>query len=131
MTCKQHLTQGTTFHADRTGENFTIRDHHTCQTSNIIYLLYCNICQNAQYVGETQNALSKRMYLHRSNINKNTGTHVTRHFNQPGHSLSNVKVQVIEKVFKNTKEARLTRERFWIRKLNTIWPLGLNSQEHS
>ena len=130
VTCKEHLEESGTFSSGITGETFTIREHVTCESSNIVYLLGCRKCPGVQYVGETQNALSTRFYTHRSHINKNTGTHVTRHFNTADHSLQDVKVTVIERVFRRSKRARLARESFWIKKLSTLWPQGLNTLEH-
>ena len=49
------------------------------------------------------------------------------HFNSPGHCLDNFTVQVIEKVCPNDTHFLLERERFWILKFKTIFPLGLNS----
>eukprot|EP00745_Piridium_sociabile_P013804 TRINITY_DN2026_c0_g1_i5.p1 TRINITY_DN2026_c0_g1~~TRINITY_DN2026_c0_g1_i5.p1 ORF type:complete len:690 (-),score=105.99 TRINITY_DN2026_c0_g1_i5:520-2589(-) len=127
--CKQHFTPNKTFQSDQTGETFTIREKLTCTSTGIIYLLFCSKCRCSQYVGETKNSLKTRFYLHRSNINTNTGTLITRHFNQPDHSLANLRCIIIEKVFNNTLAQRLKRENFWIKKLKTISPFGLNSQE--
>ena len=129
--CKDHLAVGSTFTSDQTAELFTIRENMTCTTTGIIYLLYCTKCKGCQYVGETQNSLKTRFYLHRSNVNKNTGTHITRHFNQTDHSLEDLRCTIIEKVFNNNLSQRLKREKFWIRKLKTVHPFGLNSVEHS
>ena len=79
--CQQHLVETGSFRSERTGEVFTIRHKMTCDSSNIVYLLYCDTCRHTQYIGETKNSLRTRFYQHRSNINTNTGTHVTRHFN--------------------------------------------------
>ena len=125
--CSNHLVETTTFHSMQSKDTFTIRHALSCQSSNIIYVLYCDMCNNSQYVGETKNTLKTRFYQHRSNINKNTGTLVTKHFNQPTHRLDNMKCIAIEKVFHDSLEARLTREEFWMKKLKTNSPLGLNT----
>ena len=111
----------------QTKETFTIRHTLTCETENIIYMLYCDKCNHSQYVGETKNKLKTRFYQHRSNINKNTGTLVTKHFNQTGHSLNDMKCIAIEKVHTDNLKRRLQRERFWISKLKTSTPEGLNT----
>ena len=125
--CTNHLIETKTFTSMQTKETFTIRHRLTCETSNIIYMLYCDTCNNSQYIGETKNKLKTRFYQHRSNINKNTGTLVTRHFNQAGHSLNNMKCVVLEKVHTDDLQKRLKRERFWMSKIQSYTPHGLNT----
>ena len=125
--CDKHLIQTQTFQSSQTKEVFTIRHRLTCETTNVIYLLFCDKCDHCQYVGETQNKLKTRFYLHRSQIKQNAGTLVTKHFNSPGHSLENMKAIAIEKVFSECLEARLKRENFWKKKLKTLTPFGLNT----
>ena len=124
--CNKHLIETHTFQSSQTKETFTIRNKLTCETTNVIYLLFCDKCDHCQYVGETKNQLKTRFYLHRSHIKQNTGTLVTKHFNSPGHSLDNMKCIAIEKVFSESLPARLTRENFWKAKLKTLTPYGLN-----
>ncbi|XP_070189013.1 uncharacterized protein [Littorina saxatilis] len=125
--CEKHLIESTTFNSCKTGETFTLREHFSCDTKNIIYLISCKKCHSAQYVGQTQNSLRERFYLHRSHIGKNTGTLLTVHFNQPDHSLGDMECIVIERVFCSTRDERWKRESFWIAKLKTLVPSGLNS----
>ena len=125
--CRQHLVEGSHFHSAVTGEKFTIRQQMTCDTSNIIYLLYCARCDKSQYVGETQNTLKTRFYLHRSHISHNKGTHVTRHFNTGKCTLLDMRCKPIEKEFSDDPHRRLQREEFWKGKLHTAFPEGLNT----
>ena len=106
---------------------YNIRNSITCETPQIIYLIFCSKCPTTRYVGETTNSLKTRFYLHRSHINKNTGNHLTSHFNQPDHSLQNMRCHGIEIVRRPTLSARLNREAFWINKLHTLYPEGLNT----
>ena len=48
------------------------------------------------------------------------------HFNSLGHTHKNMEIQIIEKVYPNNKDFRLERESFWINKLRTKSPDGLN-----
>jgi peptide-methionine (R)-S-oxide reductase len=130
VVCKDHLVEATTFRSDNTGELFTIRDSLDCESSNIIYMLYCDSCTQAQYIGETQNTLKDRFYKHRCHIRNKSGfcVNVVDHFNQSGHSVQNMKCIIIEKVYTQTREARIKRERFWQQKMQTMCPLGLNSR---
>ena len=110
--CTSHLVETSTFNSSTTKESFQNRHRLTCQSSNIVYLLYCHTCQQSQYVGETKNTLKTRFYQHRSNINRNTGTLVTKHFNQTDHSIHNMKCVVLEKVHSEKRKDRLRREAF-------------------
>ena len=128
--CEKHVTEGKSFQSCRTQEQFELRNNFNCETTNIIYLISCAKCNENQYVGETQNSLKTRFYLHRSDIGKNVkGTLLIQHFNTHGHSLEDMKCMAIEKVYGKTKEQRLKRETFWQRKLKTVYPYGLNEIE--
>ena len=68
---------------------------------------------------------------HRSDIkagNKKSGKvpHVIQHFCSPGHSLSDMRALPIEQIYKNDSILRKSREKFWYRKLFTVYPDGLN-----
>ena len=130
IVCREHLTEGTSFWSSNTKEQFHIRHRLTCESTNVIYLLYCNACQQqSQYVGQTSTSLKKRITSHRSSITRKAGNLVAKHFNQPNHSLHNMRCIAVEKVHINTWEARRRRENFWIEKLRTLTPMGLNSSE--
>ena len=49
------------------------------------------------------------------------------HFNEPGHSLSNLTITIIEKVKNNELNYRREREKLYIKKFNTLHK-GLNRQ---
>ena len=129
--CKTHFSEQTSFSSDSTGESFVIRHHMTCLTDNFIYLLFCSKCKNKQYVGESKNTMRKRLPGHRSDINlksKKPGKvpFIIQHFNSPGHSLEDMRALPIEQVCRPDTELRKRRERFWIKKLDTVYPKGLN-----
>ena len=54
-------------------------------------------------------------------MNKATG----EHFNQKGHSFSDMTVTVIEKIFNQNPQYRKQREKMWINRFNTKYK-GLN-----
>ena len=81
-----------------------------------------------QYVGQTGRRLVDRIKEHLYCIKKKkeaTGIH----FSTGNHSNSDMRVQVIEKVMPNTVNMRLERESFWINKLATKSPQGLNKND--
>ena len=100
---------------------WTLRQQLNCNTSNIIYLIECNLdnCK-MRYIGETERPIKNRIlehvnYVKSCNISKTTG----EHFNQPGHSISNISVTVLEKVKMKNIFYRKERESYLIKKFNT------------
>ena len=83
---------------------------------------------NKRYIGETKRMLKSRIADHRGYvISGNTETATGAHFNSPGHSLSHMKVSVIEQVKKKDDNYRRIREKYHIEKFNTL-NNGLNKQ---
>ena len=99
-----------------------------CQTQNVVYCLSCDRCQE-QYVGETEKSLAQRFGQHRGYVrNKNLDKATGQHFNQPGHSMADMRIMVMEKVHSKDPQMRKTRESFYINKLNTFYK-GMNRKK--
>ena len=65
---------------------FHIQENLTCQSRNVIYVMFCSGC-DATYIGETGQSFNKRMNSHRSSINRaeNRRLQVSNHiFHCPG-----------------------------------------------
>ena len=99
-----------------------------CNSSNVIYCIKCskNACNHVQYVGETRRKVKCRFtehlnYVKTENVLQPTG----KHFNLPGHSISDMKIIVLERCFLDSKHFRLEREKYFIEKFATKWK-GLN-----
>ena len=92
----------------------------------MIYITTCTQCKK-QYIGMTKRRLVDRIKEHSSDIritkDKVSGTH----YNLPGHSIDNFKVQVLEKVVPNNTQMLLSRESYWINRFQTKTPHGLNT----
>ena len=87
-----------------------------CKTKGLIYCIQCLKCLWVEYVGQTGRELQQRFADHRGYVNnkilqKPTG----EHFNSAGHSIHDMRITVIEKVFKDSKIFRETRESMFIR----------------
>ena len=97
------------------------------KNQNIIYLITCSKCKK-QYVGFTTQQLNIRINHHRTNIFNHVQTYVSNHFNFSDHSIRDLTVQVIDSpengpnIYQKLKEL----ERYWIKTLKTLRPLGLN-----
>ena len=92
-------------------------------------MIECNIDRCKQrYIGESKRPLKHRLADHRGyivnqHIDKATGAH----YDQPGHSLANIKVTILEQVKVNCEMYRKERERYFINKFDTLQN-GLNRQ---
>ena len=112
-----------------------INSNVTCYSRNIVYLLSCTkencIKKNKGkqlYIGETERSLKDRVCEHIGYINtKNRKQPAGEHFNLPGHSKSDMKVTILEKVHKHDPQYRKERESLLIRKFNTFYH-GLNKK---
>ena len=108
----------------------------TCLTTNLIYCLTCTKC-NKHYIGETKRSFKARIAEHMGDIkNKRLNKPIGKHFTQSGHTPGMLTFCILELIkgnpdLESTTKNRRTRERFWIFRLRTIEPLGLNSMSLS
>ena len=114
---------GPTVKSSKTGVSFPIREHITCSSSRVIYVLTCRRC-GSQYTGKTITPLRSRFNNERSAIRNHHSMdpEVRRpygyHFNLPDHDGENdLQVQGIEVVPGGT--SILQRESFWQWQLKT------------
>ena len=118
------------FRSTFTKEEFIIKCIATCQTNNIIYLLECAIC-GLQYIGQTRRPLKERMYNHRSNANWNPDFSLSKHLRSENHhtNFDELKVTIIDHNPNWNDTERQKREHFWIKKLKTLSPNGINEKK--
>ncbi|CAJ0930958.1 unnamed protein product [Ranitomeya imitator] len=113
-----------------TGKGIPIRGFFTCDSSYVIYIIKCP-CGLA-YVGETTQAIRDRVSQHKSNIRCNRDhLPLPHHFRTTGHSVAQLRYQVLEHVDQGRRGQSRTRllkkrEAYWIFTLQTLEPKGLN-----
>ena len=110
------------------GQQFEIKSHFTCQSTDLVYILSCSLCHK-MYVGETYRTLNERFKEHRNSIITGKDTPIGIHFNSGIHSLSHVRVAA---VWRNGSDDWLYRkfiESRVISRLGTLQPHGLNTKE--
>ena len=96
-----------------------------CLTTNIIYMLGCKRCPQ-QYVGESERSLKERVLEYKGYVSNNILTKATgAHFNQKGHSVNDMEITIIEKIFNQDPQFRKQREKMFINKFNTRYK-GIN-----
>ena len=124
-----------------------------CNSTNLVYLIQCGNC-GTRYVGETSRKLKERITQHRSDVNNQSQTPVANHFNGIDCNLDNLQVVPLEQVKLPERDAEnvsyigpltreeamsldvklgmtnkyllLDREHYWITRLKTLYPQGLN-----
>ena len=103
-----------------------ITGHFSCITEHVVYCLSCTKCPSIVYIGETGRRLADRFREHRRDIiNGRNDLPVPAHFNQPNHTLEDMKVAVLKAGLAN-QEYRKKQEMRLIFKYGTVGPRGLN-----
>ena len=95
----------------------------------------CAVCK-IQYVAKVETAFNIRLNNHKKDVNNPKSITANLHFRKPGHSFDlHAKFTLIEQLSnihttdKETLKFRLKRrEDFWIQKLETLTPKGLNQE---
>ena len=123
-----YIKEGNKFRIN--GTEGKVNKSFDCKTYNCVYAIFCqkDKCQKV-YIGETKRMLQSRIAEHRGYVTQHmTDKSNGHHFNTPGHSLSDMKVTVIEKSKRRGTEYRKEREHYFIRKFDTFYN-GLNRQK--
>ena len=135
--CCRHLQSTKTFKSDVTGEELEIRHDLNCRSKNTIYLGHCALCRGRQYVGKSEPPANLRINTHRRDVHSPTGGAFDKHFLLPGHNFNDhARFTLIEqlKVSKSTQENRRLleqREDYWMLRLKTLAPYGMNDRLNS
>ena len=119
------ITEAKRFTSNTTHRTYSILEHISCTSTNLVYLISCKLC-GLQYVGETGRMLRDRINDHLSAIRLNKPTPIGIHFNLPLHSVSNFSIIGIENNLDNITNRR-ARESLWQTILKTIHPSGINN----
>ena len=114
-----------------------LKENLNCKSENVIYAIKCSNCQS-MYVGETTQKLHERINQHRSTIRTEQNCPVAHHFTKICPNINFLTVTPLEKVPITTDELGLIptkslltilqREQFWIKKLNSMQPFGMNKR---
>ena len=116
-----------------TGYSHNIPDTVDCNTENCIYYWKCTKpnCSDfpkCEYIGMTTRPFRKRFAEHRDYPKRDILTEPSgEHFSKPGHSVANMKGQVLEKVKSKDPFILKARESYLIKKFDTFRN-GLNKE---
>ena len=121
-----------TKYIENKGVKIPIKATLDCNSTNVIYVIHCKSC-SMQYVGETGQTLRYRFNAHKQDVKRGIDTNVSKHFDGFFCKFdSDCKLFPVESVpiigsDEQNKQIRLERENFWIKKLQTYPPYGLNT----
>ena len=124
--CKicQHLDTTQTI-TKRINHSYSIRGNFNCQSTNIVYVLKCDIC-GIQYVGESSNTMNTKCRGHVSTIRTSKDHPVAFHYRSYNHTIEDFTITVVDK--EQEKNRRLRLEESWITLLDTLTSKGLNGR---
>ena len=97
-----------------------------CKIANVEYGIRCKECKRVLYVGEIGTKIYDKFQNHTSSIRKGANNPVAEHFNKEEHSIGSMEIVGLDKIKVNDIHLRKIRESFWIKKLKTQHPDGLN-----
>ncbi|CAJ0968038.1 unnamed protein product [Ranitomeya imitator] len=116
----------------RTGKTYRIRGYYTCNSNFVVYVIKCPC--GLLYVGEATQHIKDHIASHKSTIRcSKTWLPIPEHFIKCRHTVAHLKYQVIEQVPRPRRGGNYIRqlkmrETFWIHKLETLSPKGLNRE---
>ena len=120
------MKTGTSFGRKTTDEQFHVKATADCRTRNVVYLIECKKCA-IQYIGETENALRICLTGHQSDIkHRRTNRPVAKHFSLPDHSMHDLSIMVIKKIYREDTDHWRQKESHWIETIRLLTPYGLN-----
>lgn len=99
-----------------------------CNSTNVIYLLECTLCQTKnRYIGQTSRPMKHRLNGHRTAcmLLANQNRPLYKHLTKANHALKHLSITILERLPDDT--LLLQREDHWITTLQTRYPNGLNS----
>ena len=115
VTCP-YISKGSMVRSTANNFKVDLNTAATCQSNNVIYMIGCLKCDK-QYIGETNKTINQRFrqhkgYVNNRKLNKATGAH----FNLLGHSVSDMRITMVEKIYNQDNFFRKEREKFYIYK---------------
>ena len=103
LTCNSFISDQS-FKSNLTGRIYKTQTYEqlTCGSSNVVYTIHCIRC-GLMYVGETGRSLWSRINGHRAGIIKDGQSLLYKHFRLAGHSVADMKVQILEKIYHSSE----------------------------
>ena len=133
--CKvcHNMTETSEFVSFQTGHTYKINFELNCSSTCVIYLMNCKVC-GKQLTGECTTEFRERWNNYMDNMRKalRNENHfqsvIHSHFMSPGHTSMKEDVSIIL-IDKTDSFYPKNREKFWIDRLCTLSPYGINTSE--
>ena len=123
MSHMQHFFNDQSFISNLAGKEYKAinYDRLSCGSTNVIYRIHCVHC-GLVYVGEIGRSLGSRMNAHRSAIKKGGHSLLHGHLRQQDHSVDDMGVQILEKVYHSCENPTLLTSFRGTRELFSVHP---------
>ena len=112
---------------DHGGKKHNVKNYINCQSTNVVYAVYCRKCAKYVYVGETGDILYQRQLLNLARIKTKYGDPVAIHFYTDEYTIQDFSVMGLQK-FHSDEQYRKTIENLWKVKLSKYRPQGVNTK---
>ena len=125
-----YIKTGNIVKASASNYQVELKEKYDCNTENIIYCIECKVprCKHIQYIGKTSDPLKVRFGAHRSDVNSQKDKAISNHFNSPGHSISDMTITNVEKIYNKNPLFLREKEKFYMKLFNTrLGGLNTNS----
>ena len=133
LCCKQ-VVHTQSFKSSVTQKTYHIFHDLNCKCKLLIYLMECRNCR-IQYTGKSETEFNIRLKIHRKDVNRPNAPQAGQHFKLPNHIFNQharfTLTEQLDNMRIDTDLATLRlkkREDFWIEKLKTLHPYGLNAE---
>ena len=83
---------------DHGGKQYNVKNYINCQSTDVVYAVFCKKCTKYVYVGKTGDTLYQRQLLKLSRIKIKYGDPVVIHFYTDGHTIQDFSVMGLEKL---------------------------------
>ena len=119
------------FTSHKAGKVFKMMFAASCKSSNIVYLISCEVLANN--VGKTGQQLHCRINSHHFDIRqrRTEESPVAEHFNGAGNTIANLTVVAIDQLYSHNACLHKIRESRWLRTLRTSHPFEMNHRVES
>ena len=82
--------------ANTSDHSCLIIGHFTCQSTNVVYVLQCDIC-DIQYVGEISNTMNVRCREHENSIRTSRDYPVAVYYRSYNHTIEDFTITIVAK----------------------------------
>ena len=82
--------------------------NYNCYSANVVYLIHCQKCPEAQYIAETGGRFRYRFNNYTYSIRQKKLLPLPLHFNADDYNINDLKVCMLKGNFKDTKHRKLT-----------------------